>query len=921
MRRYHEQCLRNLQDKMLILGFEEFDIFLVIGTVLGLQLFKVQTLAIWIIGGVLAGVLRFLKRGKPSKFIEHGIQWFFKPKIYTGINQSIFDVIKGREVDIRLNSLQELLPYSHFEDEFLVFEDSSIAAAYSLEGPDIENYSKEELIGYTNRIESFLNHLPENVNYQVIFDMDGSYTSEFEEHGKISSDHPLIRNMHTERVENYTQVSKDQKLRKLRVHFLVNINPIKDGTTGFLSRLNSKKGTINDKNTEILKNSFKRILNDIESGFRGTDLTFTRLTSQQLMALIYMILNPDRSREQIKCPVIREDELFVKQVCCSDLSIDAEKGEYIQYGGFYHKYVTLKILPEVTYPAMLFQLRYLSFKEFRVVFNIETPSKQWGKKTIEMLRRREYGNLMQFMGLPNKEAQVKVEQYEALLEELQQTNQKLFRTQLTIHLYGETIDQVKQRTTEIINMFSSLNGAEMHDERWGGVTPSFLSTLPGWTKESTRWLMLKTLHLADFLPFFSEFKGSGRAETLFFNSTQGLATYDPFSDDISAFNIVVVGATGSGKSFTINQLINQYSKNNPIEIFIDIGGSYKRQTLLKGGEYIDLGLTKKFTLNVFELSGNKPMRKFSEEEQNEITMVKTKSIIQMMGGLERFNESDQIVEDYIFRTLGFMYKNIDRPVLSDFKGALKTMAESNKQYAKFCDPVIGLLGNWFKGGQYGSYTDGPSTISLDKDVICFDLKGMEKFAGLQAVMLTIITNYVWNKVLNESNRRKLVVFDECWKLLSSPESAAFIAECYRTFRKYGAAAISVTQSLNDFLGSGLEGAILGNSNTRFILRQNSVPAVKGIVDYFHFNESEQNQIESLQIKKGEAAEVFFSQSRGMQSVSGKMIIYPTPIEYWVATTDAKDVSYYNTQEQAHPNKKMYEIIQMCADKYPNGYKE
>ncbi|MCA9407226.1 MAG: ATP-binding protein, partial [Candidatus Omnitrophica bacterium] len=465
------------------------------------------------------------------------------------------------------------------------------------------------------------------------------------------------------------------------------------------------------------------------------------------------------------------------------------------------------------------------------------------------------------------------------------------------------------------------NGAEMHDERWGGVTPAFLSTLPGWTKESSRWLMMKTLHLADFLPIFSEFKGSGKAECLFFNTTQGLASYDPFSNEIDAYNIVVIGASGSGKSFTINQIINQYSKNKPIEIFIDIGGSYKRQVQLKGGEYIDLGLTKKFTLNVFELSGNKPLRLFSDEEQNEIIMVKTKSIIQMMGGLKRFNESDQIVEDYLFRTLTFMYKQVDRPILSDFKVALQTMAQSNRQYQRFCDAVIGLLGNWFKGGQYGSYTDGTSTVSLDNDVICFDLKGMEKFTGLQTVMLTIITNYVWNKVLSEQQRRKIVVFDECWKLLSSPESAAFIAECYRTFRKYGASAVSVTQSLNDFMMGGLENAILGNSNTRFILRQNSVPTVQGIVDYFHFNECEQKQIESLLIKKGEGAEVFFSQAKGMHAVSGKIVIYPTSIEYWVATTDAKDMEYYKQIEKANPDLDMYEVVQLCAQAYPNGFRE
>ena len=199
----------------------------------------------------------------------------------------------------------------------------------------------------------------------------------------------------------------------------------------------------------------------------------------------------------------------------------------------------------------------------------------------------------------------------------------------------------------------------------------------------------------------------------------------------------------------------------------------------------------------------------------------------MIGGVARFNGSDQIVEDYIFRSIQKLYRMKDYPVLSDMKDALKAVAETQKITQQFYEPVVGLLGNWLQGGQYGHYTDGKSTISLDKSVICFDLKGLEKFERLQAAMLTIVTNFVWGKIMSEPGRRKFVIFDECWKLLSTPESAKFIAECYRTFQKYGAAAISVTQSLNDFLSGGLEHAILGNSNTRFILRQNSTPAIKG----------------------------------------------------------------------------------------------
>jgi len=50
------------------------------------------------------------------------------------------------------------------------------------------------------------------------------------------------------------------------------------------------------------------------------------------------------------------------------------------------------------------------------------------------------------------------------------------------------------------------------------------------------------------------------------------------------------------------------------------------------------------------------------------------------------------------------------------------------------------------------------------------------------------------------------------------------------------------------------------------------------VDYFNFNEQERRLIESLQIKKGEYSEVFFSQSKQLQNISAKMIICPTPID-------------------------------------------
>lgn len=919
MRQYTEPCFRNLQDRMLVFGFEGWDIFFVLGIALSLQALNMNGFVIWTATGCVGGFLLFIKRGKPAQATEHYIQWLFKEKRYTAITQAIGQSIRGRSVQVPLNSLQELLPYCHFQDGFLMMKDDSLSKGYELACPTLDNLSGEELIAHSKSIEILLNTLSDQATYQIFFTMDSDYDYEIKTHKNIKSSNALIKSMHAQRVEQLDTLSKGKKLRRRRCYLFVNYAPkqIKNNRLLNFSSLNKTKDAFKKKDCQH-KKEFLLLLQSIEDGLSGAGLKIKTIDEQQMMRIVYQYLNPDRVKQDMDCPKRKPNEILARQVCCSDMSIDEEQGEYIQFGGFYHKYVSLKVLPESSEPLMLSCIENLSFSDFDIAINFHAPTKEWGRNKIESMRKREYGNINGMFGIVNKDAETKVSQYESLLEEIQQSNQKLFRMQLTIHVYAKDYEQVKKRTVEVMRVFSAMHGCEMHDERWGSVKPMFLSMLPAWGKESSRLLLLKSLHLADFLPLFSEFRGSGKAECLFFNTTHGLASYDPFSEDLSAFNVVVVGASGSGKSFTINQIVNQYSKNDPIEIFIDIGGSYKRQVLLKDGEYIHLGLKEKFTINLFDLSQGKKLKDFSEEEQNEILIIKTKTIEQMMGGIARFNESDQIVEDYIFRSIQLLYRTVDYPVLSDLKEALRHVAQSQKQYQKFYESVVGLLGNWFEGGQFGKYTDGKSSISLDKSVICFDLKGLEQFERLQSVMLTIVTNFVWGKIMSEPSRRKFVIFDECWKLLATPESAKFIAECYRTFRKYGAGAISITQSLGDFLGGGLEDAILGNSNTRFILRQNSVPTINRIVGYFNFNEQERHLIETLQIKKGEYSEVFFSQSKELKHVSAKMVIAPTPMEYWVATTDAMDLNFYNKVKSEHPSLKMHEALAKCAQEYPNG---
>ena len=69
--------------------------------------------------------------------------------------------------------------------------------------------------------------------------------------------------------------------------------------------------------------------------------------------------------------------------------------------------------------------------------------------------------------------------------------------------------------------------------------------------------------------------------------------------------------------------------------------------------------------------------------------------------------------------------------------------------------------------------------------------------------------------------QKIVIIDESWDLLTEGDAAAFIETGYRRFRKYGGAAITLTQSVNDLYRSSAGRAIVENSAHLLLLGQKS----------------------------------------------------------------------------------------------------
>src|SRR5690606_12953772 len=118
---------------------------------------------------------------------------------------------------------------------------------------------------------------------------------------------------------------------------------------------------------------------------------------------------------------------------------------------------------------------------------------------------------------------------------------------------------------------------------------------------------------------------------------------------------------------------------------------------------------------------------------------------------------------------------------------------------------------------------------------------------------------------------KIFIFDECWHLLL--KNADYIAECFRTFRKYMASAVAISQNLDDFSESQLGRVIIQNTYYKFLFRQDLT--VSEFID-----SHAKSILDSVQSIKGVFSEFLLLTERIKKPVR----FYPEPLEYQVMTS-------------------------------------
>jgi conjugal transfer ATP-binding protein TraC len=793
-------------------------------------------------------------------------------------------------------SLTDHLQIWGFEKDFIIFSDGSLGFGLDCVPIDLGAWSDDQTNAYSERVGKLLNSLPSNLDIQFVQDIEPGNGAVIDRHESLAheSTNAVATSLCRDRAQFLRALDENGDLPAHTLKIFVR-RPFSQSLLDKPKLFSREKlfQSISEERLSREVESTQRLKENLVQGLSSLEIESTELTCDQVAKLLYHQWNPSR-----RLPFKSYDPEEVRQsLIFSDVGIDLE-GFVI--GSTHMRVLSLKILPDQTYAGMASALRDLPFKS-RLLVSVHVPDQMKEIASLQTQRRIAYSMVVgKKTGVSDLESAAKFQDLETLLEQMIAQGQKVFHVSVTVILQHEIESELETQIDLVLSKFRELGGAEALTETLAAFEIFSQSALPN-ARTKERAKKIKTSNLCDLIPLFGPWPGHALPSVVMRSRMGSLVSLNVFDPGLSNANQLIAGGSGSGKSVLTNILAMQTLKENAQITFIDIGGSYRKLTENLGGQYVELGVSDDLALNPFDLLPGevKPTSQKIKFLVGLVELITKEDDAQSLPKLARAEIEDAVQRVYLIK---------ERPKLSDLRDLLLGHQDpALKIYGK-------ILSAWCGNTPYGKFLDRETTIELQNDIVAFDLKGLESFPDLQVICLYIITDVVWRQVQKDRSRKKIIVFDECWKLLKDDAGIVFIEEIFRTIRKYFGSAIAISQDIIDFLNSKIASALLPNCAVKWMLIQNQSDLSK-MSQSLGLNENEVALVQSLQQEKGVYSEAFLVAGPDRRAI---IVITPTPLELWIATTDPRDLILIEKTKRENPDLAQIEVLQMLADKFPHG---
>ena len=356
-------------------------------------------------------------------------------------------------------------------------------------------------------------------------------------------------------------------------------------------------------------------------------------------------------------------------------------------------------------------------------------------------------------------------------------------------------------------------------------------------------------------------------------------------------NMVIVGKSGSGKSYAAKSLLTNLASEDAKIFILDPENEYATLAQNLHGKLINVGNSSQGRINPFHImtdleddegdesasSSYAAHMQFLEEFFRQILPDCEPDALEYLSTLaERAYSEKGIYHNSNFSKL----KPEDYPTFDDvYDQILFEFEKNDNDYLKSTlRTLINYVSKFAEGGRNAEIWNGPSTITTDSNFTVFNFQSMlsNRNDTVANAQMLLVLKFIDNEIIKNRdyntryglNRKVVVVIDEAHVFIDEkyPIALDFMYQLAKRIRKYNGMQIVITQNIKDFVGNAAaaqkSAAIINACQYSLIFPL----AASDIADLCMLYEkaggiNEQEQEEILNAPRGQAFTILSPQSR------------------------------------------------------------
>ena len=749
------------------------------------------------IGVLLIFVIGFLKIGEDRGYVKMWI-WFR----YFAFGKKYAKITGGG-----YENITRIVPYDRIIDENLVLIGDYHAAVIEIKPIEFGLLDNQKQEGVINAVANAFRRLSAGQSASII---------------RLERAMVLDRYIDYE-IEKYENMAKNLETGAMSEEELSAREIIFQERGALLEYMNDEERVFKGSFFLVAYGSDKEMLNSAADGMVGTltsgavSMEAKRVAGKELIIFLRAMYNKQFDERELKD---LPDDKIMNWVIPNRVEFNAKqckiglgKGKNVRLAGLTITDYPIQVSNAWAYPLF-------NVPNTRTVLNfIQVPKldaeKLIDRAIIEM--GTQMGNSAKASHTMDRETQI--ETTHALLADLKHGNEQMFDCNL--HLIPE-IDQVKE-----VKAMLREEGFKF-SECYGRQVDSFVSANLSRVEvfdEYTRGIPTTTVAAA--FPFISDMLQDDHGICLGSNSYPVFIDFFKRNNVRVNSNMIVIGKSGSGKSFCTKTVLSHLAADNTKIFICDPEKEYTAMAERLHGNLIDVGNAGKGRFNPFHvypamLDDDDAGVEFDDTFESHLRFLESFFKIVMEGIRSDALETLNGLVAAVYATKGIdKYTDFAKvqpdafPTFDDlFKLAKMKHQTSTDDFSKInLRILITYLEKFAEGGRYSGLWNGAATIRPNENFVVFNFLTLlsNKNTIVANAQMLLVFKYLDGEIIKNrefnmktgQKRKIIIVVDEAHVFIDEQKPIAldFMFQMAKRIRKYDGMQIIITQNIKDFVGS------------------------------------------------------------------------------------------------------------------------